>query len=544
MNARGHERGTSNLTARRGSTGPTLERERIDSLDVLRGVALLGILVINIQAFAMPTDAFPMPNVFGSMEGWNRAVWIVSHVVFEQKFMTMFSIMFGAGIVLMSEHRDAAGQPVLGVHYRRMILMLGFGFFHAYVIWFGDVLVSYATCGLIVVWCRKWKPQTLLATGVILIVLGSVFLFNRSLHFITTYSAMDFHRPAFIPWQYLQEEVEAYRGSWSDHFPYRFRDAKSIQVYSIPRVTLWRLSGLMCVGMALYKWGVLSAARSRRFYLLMALNGAILGLPVFIYSAHASLERSFSPVWEYGPGSLLVYWGSLPSSVMWIGLVMLLCTMNGLRFVRHVLGAYGRMAFSNYIGQSLMGTWLFYGYGLGWFGSVSRVEQAGVVLGIWAVGLTLSPIWLRFFKFGPLEWLWRSGVYWKFQPMLRRRERGPVAVMISGPIPEIFGDADEPELVGGGGLGRPTPTFDDLLDDEQRDECADDDPREPLEPTFPGSFHDLGDGVKEVDEGDGGREVRADDDTEAYPRTHAEQETEQRTIDDTGAPEGEEDEEP
>ena len=137
-----------------GYAGPTRDRERIDSLDTLRGFALLGILVMNIQSFSMPSSAYLIPNSYGDLEGLNGVVWLIGHLFFDLKFMAMFSMMFGAGITLMSQHRDAAGSPVLGIHYRRMTLLLFFGLIHAYFIWYGDILVSYAICGMVVVWAR------------------------------------------------------------------------------------------------------------------------------------------------------------------------------------------------------------------------------------------------------------------------------------------------------------------------------------------------------------------------------------------------------
>ena len=127
---------------------PTHDRERIDSLDILRGFALLGILVMNIQSFGMPVNAYLIPNSYGDLDGINGLVWLIGFLFFDLKFMAMFSMMFGAGIILFTDNRDARKQPVLRVHYRRMFLLLLFGLIHAYVIWHGDILVAYAICGM------------------------------------------------------------------------------------------------------------------------------------------------------------------------------------------------------------------------------------------------------------------------------------------------------------------------------------------------------------------------------------------------------------
>lgn len=379
----------------------------------------MGILVMNIQSFSMPSTAYLLPDTYGSLEGANGLVWIVSHLFFELKFMAMFSMMFGAGIVLMSRHRDAAGAPVLRVHFRRMVLLLFFGLVHAYLIWYGDILVPYAICGCFVVWARKWKPRTLVVAGVILIVIGSgfsVLIGWSSSAFPESKAGLE----ASFSIADQQDEIAAYQGRWIEHLPFRAYEAVNMQLFVLPLMFFWRIAGLMLLGMAIFKWEVLDAARSKQFYRRMVLVGALLGLPLVAYSTYVGFHHDFDPVHTVGYGSLPNYYGSVPVAFMWIGIVMLMCQSDLFAKIRYVLSCYGRLAFTNYIGQSILATFIFYGYGLGWFGSVSRVEQIGVVLFIWAIQLTFSPIWLRYFKFGPLEWVWRSGVYAKFQPMLRR----------------------------------------------------------------------------------------------------------------------------
>lgn len=407
----------------RTTDGPTMDRERIDSLDVLRGVALLGILVMNIQSFSMPSLAYLLPEMYGTMDDANLFIWYVSHIFFDLKFMTMFSIMFGAGIVLMSQHRDAANAPVLSVHYRRMALLLFFGLVHAYVIWYGDILTPYAICGCFVVFCRKWRPRSLMFIGAVLLVIGSLFfgLVSVSVHY--SEEVAEAMRTEYLAAaEELATEIEAYRGAWTEHVKFRAVEAARMQFFLIPLVFFWRLCGLMCVGMALFKWGVLSAKRSTKFYLWAAVICGGIGIPLNTLGAQAILAHESDPAYVLGIGSLKLYYVSLPMAFMWISLVMLLCKSGAFVRMKHVLACYGRMAFTNYIGQSLMATWIFYGYGLGWFGSVSRVEQAWIVLAIWAIQLTISLIWLKYFKFGPLEWVWRSGVYLKPQPMVRTGE--------------------------------------------------------------------------------------------------------------------------
>ena len=403
-----------------GSMGPTGDRERIDSIDILRGFALLGILVMNIQSFSMPSSAYIIPSSYGSMEGINGFVWLIGHLFFDLKFMAMFSMLFGAGIVLMSAHRDAEGQKVLGVHYRRMVLLLLFGLMHAYLIWYGDILVPYAICGMIVVWVRGWSPKWLLVSGSALLVFGSMFhvLLGVAAHYVP--EVADGVRESFTSSdEALQHELSAYRGAWIEHLPLRAGEALSFQFFIFPFMYFWRISGLMLLGMALFKLGVLDGTRPAAFYRRMILLGGGIGVPLVGAGAYWDHSTGFDPAHVLGLGALPNWYGSIGVALMWIGCVMLVCRCGAFEKIRYVLSCYGRLAFTNYIGQSVLATLVFYGYGLGLFGSLERIEQVGVVVGIWAVQLTFSPIWLKYFKFGPLEWVWRSGVYLRPQPMRR-----------------------------------------------------------------------------------------------------------------------------
>ena len=161
------------------SMAPMVPSKRIVALDVLRGFALLGILLMNIQSFAMPDEAYFNPLVYGDMMGLNRWVWILSHVLADQKFMTIFSLLFGAGILLLTERLEARGQRARQIHYRRNMWLLLIGLIHAYFLWSGDILVSYAIAAFVVYWLRNLGPRWLVIIGLLFISVHSAFmLFN------------------------------------------------------------------------------------------------------------------------------------------------------------------------------------------------------------------------------------------------------------------------------------------------------------------------------------------------------------------------------
>lgn len=176
----------------------------------------------------------------------------------------------------------------------------------------------------------------------------------------------------------------------------------------------------MLVGMALYKWGVFSAARSRAFYVKMLGLGLLFGVPVVYWGIRMNEAVQWDPAFVKFSGEQFNYWGSLGVSGAYVGLLMLFCQSGAGAWLKHALRSVGQMAFTNYLMHSIICTTIFYGHGFGYFGHFSRVEQLLTVAGVWLVQLIYSPLWLARFRYGPFEWLWRSLTYWKLQPMLHR----------------------------------------------------------------------------------------------------------------------------
>ena len=150
---------------------PTPANQRILSLDLLRGVAVLGILAVNIQVFAMIDAAYLNPASFGDMAGLNGWVWYITYLVADTKFITIFSILFGAGIALMADRALARGRSAAALHYRRMFWLLLFGLVHAYLLWYGDILVTYAICGICIYPLHRLRNRWLIPLALLLILL-------------------------------------------------------------------------------------------------------------------------------------------------------------------------------------------------------------------------------------------------------------------------------------------------------------------------------------------------------------------------------------
>lgn len=399
---------------------PVHAQERIASIDVLRGFALLGILIMNIQSFAMVEAAYFDPSAHGDLSGINWWVWAISHAFADMKFMALFSMLFGAGIILATQSRDARGLPSFAYHYRRNLWLLVFGMIHGYLIWYGDILVTYALAAFVLYWLRSLRALWLMVIGALLLSVPLVL--NLSLAYapadIVQEIATGF---AYAPEQ-MRAEIAAYRGSWAEQLAQRVPATAAMQTEAIPAFLIWRAGGLMLLGMGLFKLGILAGSRSARFYTSLALVSLCLGLPLVSLSVINLTAQGYDAMYsQVGMGLVYNYFGSIAMALAYIGLVMRLVQSGWLLGLQKRLAAVGRTAFTNYIMQSLICTFVFYGVGLGLFGSVERWGQGVIVLAIWALQLGIAPLWLAKYRFGPLEWLWRSLTYMRLQPMLRGR---------------------------------------------------------------------------------------------------------------------------
>ena len=410
---------------------PVAEAERIHAIDALRGFALLGILIVNIWSFARVGAAYANPSVapaaasgggFAGVDSWTGVdfwIWAAVNLFADTKFISIFSMLFGAGIAMMGERLDRRGVGGGRLHYRRQFWLLVIGLLHAYGIWHGDILVPYALCGFILYGCRDWAPRRLLWAGGVAV--GVVVLVMALADWSIPYWPIEEKVALAVEWApppaALAAEIEAMRGGWAAQLPVRASYAFLVETVAFPGYLLWRAGGLMLVGMALYKLGVLSARRSAAFYRRMVAWGFGAGLPIVAAGIWYRVAVDFA--WEQAKfqGHLFNYIGSVGVFLGYVGMIMLLDRSGRLARARARLAAVGRMAFTNYIAQSVLCTLIFYGHGLGLFERVGSAACIGIVVAVWTLQLAWSPWWLARFRFGPLEWLWRTLSYGRRQPL-------------------------------------------------------------------------------------------------------------------------------
>lgn len=423
-------------------------------MDVLRGAALLGIALMNIVFSGLPDAADFNPKVAGGSTGLNLAAFFLQYIFFDGKMRGIFSIMFGAGSYYLIRRgiQRGAGLETVEVYYRRTLWLLVFGMVHAYLIWHGDILYPYALLGLVLFPLHRMRPRSLLITAGLCVVLMTGWSINRGFRTQNTHrlameaeKAVAAHKPltdeqksAQTSWEEmrkyinptpddLKKEREMYSGSWFHLVAKRAALVK--EWHSVPfYMAGWDMLTMMLVGIAFAQMGVLAADRSYRFYTTLLAIGYGIGLPVGAVSAWLAWKQNFEPMqtsFTYSTYQI----ARVGMTLGHLSVLILICKAGWLPALRRRLAAVGQTAFSNYIAHSLIYGFVFYGYGFNLFGRMQRYQLYYVVLGMWAFSLAASPIWLRHFRFGPLEWCWRSLTYWRRQPMRIQPEALPAGVL-------------------------------------------------------------------------------------------------------------------
>ena len=403
----------------------TAPAPRIDSLDFIRGVAVMGVLVANLPAFALPEAAYFSPLAWGGSAGWDRLAWVATYVLVEGKMRGLFSMLFGASMLLVVDRARAAGDSPARVHYARMATLFAIGCAHLYLLWWGDILSHYALVGAIAFAFVALPARPLLALGVMFVAVQAVMGAETTLSAFAAVArdtpdkvdvwnalAAIFGRP---PRTALLAEIAAMRGGIGPGIAWRWAQATS--PFDLLPVVGAETLGYMLIGMAALKSGFLTGAWSRGRYAGIALTCLAVALPIDLLLAFASIVHGFDQRW--------IVLGSIGAATVlrpltFIGYAaLLLLAMRPGGWLTTRIAAAGRAAFTNYIGTTILMTFVFDGWGLGLFATLSRATLYLFVPPVWAIMLLWSAPWLARYRFGPLEWGWRTLARLTVQPIRR-----------------------------------------------------------------------------------------------------------------------------
>lgn len=395
---------------------PVAAADRIAMMDVLRGFAVMAIFIVNIKGMVMPFAFYMNPEMWGSE--------FDSHIAMTQKFLvddkwrTTFTALFGAGIVLISDKAMANGNDRAGLLYRRNLFLLLFGLIHMIGIWIGDILVLYALTGLVAIRFRKMGTRKLFAWAVISFVLGLAWMsaFNMAPLFVPEMSEMATKMEGMM-WgsdaKMLAEEIEIFQGGVLDQLAYRGISAAMMIPFFVVLSGFWLLTlSIMLFGMGFYRAGLLQGQWRVGKCLTLAAIFLVLawGLDAVQWAVIHDSENTYEAFVLFAPlATVDGMFGSFGYACLVAGLVGW-----GVKF--RAVAAVGRMAFTNYITCSLIGTTIAGGHAFGYYGTVTNAQLMVVVVATFVGMLIWSPLWLSMFRFGPLEWLWRSLTYGQMQP--------------------------------------------------------------------------------------------------------------------------------
>lgn len=418
-------------------TASTEPGTRIVTLDIVRGVAVMGILAMNIVAFAMPPAAYINPTAYGSEGPIDFAAYAFNFVLIDGKMRGLFSFLFGASMLLIIQKAEAKGENPASMHFRRQLVLLLIGALHFYLIWYGDILFGYALIGMLAWFFREKPARVLIVWGIVFVLVEFAMMAGMaasvaglaraitepgaSVETLRSWDEMTAY--VRIPTAAtLNQQLGLILGPWSGVAHYQMTDHRyDPLIFSImfgPETLAY-----MLFGMAALKSGYLTGQWKDEQYQRAAIAGFAIAIPSYLLLVWLIFRNGFSvpALFAFSMAATVLI---RPVAVGAIAaLIILLAREVG--WLEQRIAAAGRAAFTNYLGTSILMTGLFYGWGFGLFGELSRAELWLVVIGMWVLMLAWSKPWLERFHYGPFEWAWRSLARGKLQPM-RKKRREPL----------------------------------------------------------------------------------------------------------------------
>lgn len=412
---------------------PTKLTERIQSLDFLRGIAVLGILFINIESFVYENPWSSYQYGFQTSSDLNTRFWV--YFLTQGKFYNMFALLFGVGFIMFLERLENKGIGLKGIdiYARRLLWLFIFGVIHAYFIWNGDVLYHYAICGFLLLPFRSIKNKYILFS----------ILFLASFPIMKSYTSINERLETYQKYKEAIKLSETERTdeqskkikSWEKRYSEKVASKESVEN---PKPTYWeglkksyshatvhkgefyhqsllfRTLIIMLLGVVLYREGIFKDYTLWKQYWIISILVLLIGLTINYFRFYHWTFEDHKPVLNVWQSMMFTF----PKEILGFGYILIL---NGLyqKYLKNnqieVISKVGRTALSNYILQSIILGFIFYGYGFGMFNKFSRFELLPIIVGIWLIQITLTLIWLNYNKQGPLEKLWRKLTYTSFK---------------------------------------------------------------------------------------------------------------------------------
>ena len=403
------------MTSLKKSFTPLKSSDRIQSLDIMRGVVLLGILIMNINGMGL-AGAYGDPTVSGGATGWNLATWITANFSFEGTMRALFSLLFGVGMFIFMDRleKKGAGIDAANIYFRRLMWLLVFGLIHGYLLlWTGEILYQYALMGFLVFSFRYLPPIKLTLIALLLFSIGALWNYadyKKDVKFVEQVALVQSYKSEGKAlsrelqevdtkweereWKRSPEGIEEYNSNMrKGYFDVVVFLAPENQHYDENwpyRYDLWDVLSMMLLGIALFKWNVLSGEKSYKFYGLMAALGYLIGLSINYYEIFSIVENDFSLL-SFSKANITYDLGRVPVALGHVGAIMLFCKLPILNWLKNSLAAVGKMALTNYVMHSVFAMFIFTGAGFGLFGTFQRFELLYIVFAIWDFPIDCKP---------------------------------------------------------------------------------------------------------------------------------------------------------
>ncbi len=404
---------------------PVQRQERVEILDLLRGFALLGIFMVN-----MPLMNAPFLTEMGEFALWTdpvneKASWVIDFF-FTGKFYTLFSMLFGIGFYFFMKKADETGNSVLGLFRRRLGWLLAIGVLHVVLLWYGDILVFYALFGFLMILFRKKSNKSLIIWAVCILMLPVLFstvlvlLFKLALSMpeVAEEILADFEATSMQMHQLFDHIIEVYStGSFIEIVNIRLEEYKNILggiFFFFPNVLAMFLVGMVLARKKVFEDLEANKPFFRKLF-LYSLPVALAGN--WLYAYYTAQSSYISIDWEMVLSLIGHGFGGPAMTFVYISLIAFCFQKGYVQWLTRAIQRTGRMALTNYLMQSVIATTIFFSYGLGLYGQVDIVQGMMLTVGIYGVQVVWSYFWLKYYRFGPMEWLWRTLTYGKKQKM-------------------------------------------------------------------------------------------------------------------------------
>lgn len=408
---------------------PVTSAERIQALDAIRGFALLGILLMNIEGMVGPLMA-SMTGLDPALTGADRWVDGAIYLLVQGKFFPLFSMLFGMGFAIMLARAQAAGRPFFAVYLRRVLALLAIGLLHALLVWSGDILVTYALMGFVMLLFFRNTPQSRLPKwGIALMLVPAVFtlglgLLGTAIQSLPGEASAEFNRALAEQSQQMSAQIEAQRlaygsGGFGEATAQRLDDFLSMIGFLVIYGAF--ILGLFLVGAWFARSGAIARpAEHARLFTRLRWVALPVGFAMVLVSFWLEPTMDFGRLdLRASTAQVLQMLGGAVMAVAYLAWVVHGLHSAAAGRLLGLLGPAGRMALTNYLLQSLVATFIFFGYGLGYFEQLPRAWQPVYVFGFFALQVALSQWWMARFRFGPAEWAWRAATYLSLPPMRR-----------------------------------------------------------------------------------------------------------------------------